>query len=260
MPTTEETGEEVTTEETGEELEETTLDDGENVEGEGESNDEEESETFQVGEHEITLEGFEEMQNQQMMHKAFTQKTQQLATDRRKLEETVRNEDTGVLKAHITALEELIADIDNVDVDDLTNKEFQDLERKRTKRGKVLEEAKKGLSGSIKLTQSELLDRQEELARLMPGWVNADGKLDDDLVQEELALITKTANAHGLDPMALADPKIYLALLESGKYRALKSKADITGKHKVKTSKSTKPSNQKTSTKKSREEIFYGTG
>ncbi len=220
-----------------------------------EDEDEDEGPTTVFGQ-EITQEDFKLMQDQQLMHADYTKKTQALADDKKKVE--ALNSDLTSFIAEFESLivneesDEELAELKEDDyVEFLRRKESIDAKRKK------LDGAKSRQADVLKSTQA---DENQKLISMMTDW--ADPKKGAARQKSDVDIALKYAEEIGFDRNdlnGLADHKIVRALIDAGKYNALKKSKPSETKRKT-------PAGKKVSGKKSTQakeklspaDIFYG--
>jgi len=236
------------------------VEDDEELEGEEteeEAEDEDGDEPLDVFGQEITREEFDTMQKQQLMHSDYTKKTQALAEDRKKVE--ALNAD---LSSYIAEFESLI--VGGVDEGEL-NELLEDGDTAEYLRRTKEIEANKGKLKAMKAKQAEAFkkvqaDESKKLVDSMTEW--GDGKKGAEAQAADIDTAINYANEIGFtkeDLEKLADHKVFRALIEAGKYRALKKSKPAISKRKTPAAKkaSKKPA-QGASKKLSPAELFYG--
>jgi hypothetical protein len=229
--------------------------DGEEAEDEVE--DEDNDEPLDVFGTEITRSEFDTMQKQQLMHADYTKKTQALATDRKQTE--ALNSD---LAGFITEFESLIvneaseAELNELLEDGDTAEYLRKTNEIKANKGK-LKAIKAKQAEAFKATQAaengKLIDQMKEWADPKTG--AATQKSDVDTA---LSYATEVGFTND-DLEKLADHKVIRALIDAGKYRALKKSKPFVNKRKTPAAKkaSKKPSQDSGKNILSEAEKFY---
>ena len=229
--------------------------DGEETEEEAE--DEDNDEPLDVFGTEITRSEFDTMQKQQLMHADYTKKTQALATDRKQTE--ALNSD---LKSFADEFESLIvneaseAELNELLEDGDTAEYLRKTNEIKANKGK-LKAIKAKQAEAFKATQTaengKLIDQMKEWADPKTG--AATQKSDVDTA---LSYATEVGFTND-DLEKLADHKVIRALIDAGKYRALKKSKPFVNKRKTPAAKkaSKKPSQDSGKNILSEAEKFY---
>lgn len=192
-------------------------------------------------------------QTERMLHADYTQKTQDLAQERKDSRLTTE----ATLNQYKSVFEAQLAELDKVDVDDFTNSENRAFEKRRNRIEKAIDGIDKDVTASKQATPEELQQETQALSLLMPHW-HTDQGLDQSKMQKDIQLILDTAKDAGvsLEP----NSNLYRVLYEAAQFRKLEKGKLSTGKQTLKISTSTKPAKKKVpSKKKSREALYYGT-
>ena len=200
---------------------------------------------------------FKELQDQQLMHADYTKKTQALATDRKQTE--ALNSD---LAGFITEFESLIvneaseAELNELLEDGDTAEYLRKTNEIKANKGK-LKAIKAKQAEAFKATQTaengKLIDQMKEWADPKTG--AATQKSDVDTA---LSYATEVGFTND-DLEKLADHKVIRALIDAGKYRALKKSKPFVNKRKTPAAKkaSKKPSQDSGKNILSEAEKFY---
>lgn len=224
---------------------------------EEEAETEDEPESMTVYGKEITREDFELMQNQQLMQADYTKKMQAVATERKQAETL-----SADLSAIITSFEsDLVGENSEEELAELLEDGDTAEYLRRTKQIKdqkdKLKAAKAKISDALTETQAS---ESKKLIEVMTEW--ADPKTGQETQKADMTAAVEYAASLGYDNAelnSLADHKIIKALIDAGKYHALKKSKPATSK--VKTRANKKVSAKKAvegKTSKSTSELFYG--
>jgi len=194
---------------------------------------------------EISLKEIEEWEQGNLRQSDYTQKTQELASQKTSFEKEQQdyNDKLTKLNDNITVLESILSE-DELSSDELTNmREFEPEDyiqytEKQQKRKEALLQAKKNKPVSVVNVDNE----RQKLWEANPQWMD-NGKstkaYDDDML-----LIETYTNANGYSSdeiQGITNHRHWLAMIDAAKYKALSDKGSIIAKKVRKAPVTTKP-------------------
>ena len=255
----------INTDESGAESEGPTVEEA----GSGEEGEESETEQvfYEIDGEEVSADDVMSWKKGHMLQADYTKKTQELANLKRNLRTEVTKELSGELTAHINVLKDLIsADEKSIDWEELRDtdpSEYLKQKEIQDKRKIALKEATSKASGLSKEERdATAIEEQQKLIEAMPHWKDKSGQLNQSKITEDFGIIGKYAASVGFDNdylQSMLDHRLYVAMLDAAKYRALQDKKPSITKKVLKTPKVNNQTNSKKSSEKSIEDIFYGT-
>ena len=223
------------------------------AEDEETTEDEDDNEPVELFGRQITRDEFETMESQQMMRVDYSKKTELVAEERKGIA-TLGDS----LKAAISSVESLLLEEESSEeMEELKKDDYGEYMRRvhdiEAKRAKVKEAA----AVNDTVSDEAMTRENQKLIEAMPAW--SDPKKGQSSRKKDIDGALSYAGEIGYtnaDLTKLSDHKTMRALIDAGKYRALKAGNASSTKRKTKASK--KVTGKKSGVKKTAEQLWYG--
>lgn len=268
-PTEEPEGENPVDDEVETETETEELESNENEEAEG--GEETDSEVYELGGEQFTLEDIKKWKSGSMMQSDYTKKTQALSDDRKVLDTDRQAFEDSKLKFNDLSaeLEVLVGEDESIDWAELREDDpdkYIEMKEKADKRKAKLAEVKGGqTTQKAGLTQEQINAESKILFDKFPNWIEKDSegkpvKLTDEY-NADMKMVSEYAATVGYsqeDLAAIQSSSHWFTLVDAAKFNSQSKKGSALKKKVKQAPKATKPGKSKSTNKKSASDVFYG--